>query len=206
MTKATQALHLPISWSSIGWTAILVAVVWMFASCDKDEDADPILTFVGDSEVELWDTKFFFPSYNTTNKGKSGAVLADIEKLENIAQGTYAIVILGTNDIPHLSSETIADYAERYVMALERLNGIRTFVFSIFPRGFEGEKSEANRLIRQLNTVVEQKCLSRSSFTYIDVYAALEKGDGINPEYSFDGLHLSKQGYELITGELKKKI
>lgn len=176
----------------------------MATACHHDEDADYPLTFIGDSEVALWDTHFFFPGYVTTNVGKSGAVLADIEEMGNIAQGTYAVIILGTNNIHQLSEETIADYAERYVVALENLHGIRTFVFSIFPRGFEGDKAELNHIIKLLNAMIKEKCLSRPTFTYMDVYSALERDNGIHPEYSFDGLHLSRQGYEIITGELKK--
>ena len=52
----------------------------------------------------------------------------------------------------------------------------------------------------------KEKCQAIPSFTYLDVYEDLVKGDGINPEYSYDGLHLSKQGYEMISWILKKEL
>ena len=185
-----------------------VAGIFSFSSCSNDEEKekDPRLTFIGDSEVARWDVKFFFPEYHVINKGVSGYGVADVEKMENAAEGTYAVVILGTNNIHSLTPETLSEYTDRYINTLEKLNGKRTFVFSIFPRSFDTDKPGMNEIIKQLNAMIKERCLAIPSFTYLDVYQALEKGDGINPEYSYDGLHLSKQGYELITWELKKKL
>ena len=186
----------------------LACTVLLVMSCsnDAEDDNDPELTFIGDSEVARWDVMYFFPEYLTENKGISGAGIADIEKMENAAQGTYAIIILGTNNIHSLSTEMLPEYADRYIIALTKLNGKRTFVFSIFPRSFAGDAPGLNTIIKALNAIIKEKCQSIPSFTYLDVYDDLEKGDGINPEYSYDGLHLSKQGYELITWKLKKKL
>lgn len=199
--------HIPLIRTIIYIISMAFAVSISMISCNSErEENDPQLTFIGDSEVARWDVKAFFPEYHTVNKGLSGAGVADIEKMQNAAQDTYAVIILGTNNIHSLTIEMLSEYADRYVTALERLNGKRTFVFSIFPRNFEGDIPGMNIIIKILNAIIKEKCLSIPSFTYIDVYSALEMGDGINPEYSYDGLHLSKQGYELITWELKKEL
>jgi lysophospholipase L1-like esterase len=186
--------------------ALTVLLFGTACSNDDEENKDPFLTFIGDSEVARWDVKSFFPEYQTVNKGRSGAVVAHIEKMKNAAHGTYAIIILGTNNVHTLTTEMLYEYADRYMAALAELNGKRTFVFSIFPRSFAGDAPGLNTIIKELNAIIKEKCLLIPSFTYLDVYHELEKDDGINPEYSYDGLHLSKQGYELITWILKKNI
>ena len=177
-----------------------------FTSCDKDDTNDIKLTFIGDSEVARWDVNYFFPTYHTENKGISGAGIIDIEKMENAAQDGYAVIILGTNDIHALSMEKLQGYASRYVAALEQLKGKRTFLFSIFPRSFANDQPGLNTIIKTLNAIIKEKCQSIPGFTYLDVYSKLEYEDGIHPEYSYDGLHLSKQGYELISNALKKEL
>ena len=176
-----------------------------FVSCG-DEEKDQKLTFIGDSEVARWDVKYFFPSYFTENKGISGAGIADIENMEGAAQESYAVIILGTNNIRSLSMEELPAYAERYIAGLKNLKGTRTFLFSIFPRSFAFDPPGMNAIIKALNIIIKEKCQAIPSFTYLDVYEDLVKGDGINPEYSYDGLHLSKQGYEMISWILKKEL
>lgn len=178
----------------------------MTTSCNRDEGNAILLTFIGDSEVSRWDVPYFFPEYHTVNKGISGAGLTTLEEMAGTALDSHAVVILGTNDIHTLSMDGLAAYADRYVAALESLKGSRTYVFSIFPRSFATDQPGMNTLIKALNSLIKERIQGISSFTYIDVYEALERGDGIHPEYSYDGLHLSKQGYELISSELKKAL
>ena len=43
--------------------------------------------------------------------------------------------------------------------------------------------------------------------TYIDVASTLKDENGeLNKEYTYDGLHMSLRGYEVITEVLRKKI
>ena len=189
-------------------TILLMALCTLFStSCSVDDADDPKLTFIGDSEVEHWDVRFFFPEYRTVNKGISGAGIADIEKMADAAADSYAVVILGTNNISSLlTTESLPPYADRYMTALEKLNGKRTFVYSIFPRSISSDKPETNSVIQQLNKLIQERCEANSTFTYLDVYSILEKDGGINPEYCYDGLHLNKQGYEVLARKLKKAL
>ena len=191
------------------WIAILMCVIIICTfttSCSSDEENDPTLTFIGDSEVARWDVKYFFPSYLTENKGISGAGITEIEKMSNSAENNYAVIILGTNNIHSLTMDDLPTYSDRYITAMKNLKGTRTYIFSIFPRSFESDEPGMNTIIKALNAIIKEKCQSIPNFYYLDVYKDLEKGDGINPEYSYDGLHLSKQGYELISWKLKKEL
>ena len=40
-------------------------------SCDKDEDAS--VTFIGDSLIEKWDVRFYFPTMIVRNDGVGGS-------------------------------------------------------------------------------------------------------------------------------------
>ncbi len=193
--------------STLFGTLILIAICILFPiSCSMDDTDDPSLTFIGDSEVEHWDVSYFFPEYRTVNKGISGAGLTIIEKMTDAALNSYAIVILGTNNIHSLTEEELPAYVDRYFTALKNLNGRRTFVYSIFPRSVSSDKPGTNTVIQLLNQLIQEKCGTNPTFTFLDVYATLKKDDGINPEYSYDGLHLNAEGYEVLAWKLKKEL
>ena len=168
--------------STLFGTLILIAICILFPiSCSMDDTDDPSLTFIGDSEVEHWDVSYFFPEYRTVNKGISGAGLTIIEKMTDAALNSYAIVILGTNNIHSLTEEEL-------------------------PRSVSSDKPGTNTVIQLLNQLIQEKCGTNPTFTFLDVYATLKKDDGINPEYSYDGLHLNAEGYEVLAWKLKKEL
>jgi lysophospholipase L1-like esterase len=46
----------------------------------------------------------------------------------------------------------------------------------------------------------------KHNIVYIDVFSKLLKDDAINMQYSYDGLHLNKHGYEILSYELKRYL
>lgn len=180
----------------------VVFSVFLF-SCSSEENVE--LTFVGDSEIARWDVKSSFPSYIVSNYGLSGSGLLYLESCEGIAKGTNAVVITGTNDIGRVRNDSIHEWVRNYVTAVKKLNGDRAFVYSIFPKGFMSAKKSVNDRIREANSLIQDLC-QQNGIEYIEVYDLLYYKDGINPEYSYDGVHLSLKGYEIISNELRERL
>ena len=180
----------------------VVFSVFLF-SCSSEENVE--LTFVGDSEIARWDVKSSFPSYIVSNHGLSGSGLLYLKSCEGIAKGTNAVVITGTNDIGRVRNDSIHEWVRNYVTAVKKLNGDRAFVYSIFPKGFMSAKKSVNDRIREANSLIQDLC-QQNGIEYIEVYDLLYYKDGINPEYSYDGVHLSLKGYEIISNELRERL
>lgn len=63
-----------------------------------------------------------------------------------------------------------------------------------------------NENIREMNEQIKQIC-EDYEVTYIDLYSILSDEDGnLKLEYTEEGLHISEEGYQVITDELKKYL
>ena len=174
-------------------------------ACHTDDDKE--LYFIGDSLVARWDVSYWFPSMITHNDGRSGCGIKYIEEHAGAYAGKDVVVIVGTNDLGLVATGDEEAYVTRYVQAIEALQGRRTFLFSIFPKSRQwcSNPEQGNENIRRLNTAIKAAVRGKD-ITYVDVFDLLEKDGFINMQYSYDGLHLSQEGYELITKQLNKEL
>ena len=83
-----------------------------------------------------------------------------------------------------------------------QLGADKTYLFSIFPRSFKNDPDSINYKIASINSLIKKR-IDSTSVHYIDVFDELSKGDSIDMQYSYDGLHLSTYGYELISSRLR---
>ena len=186
----------------IGFVAIILFMSVM-SGCSFDNEEEN-LAFIGDSIVARWDLQEYFPSYKTENYGVSGSGIAHIEDFQGYFAGKDVVVLIGTNDLRRLKSDE-SEYAARYVDAVLQLGAENTFLFSIFPRSFKNDPDSINYKIARVNNQIKSK-IDSTNVHYIDVFDDLLKGDSINMQYSYDGLHLSTYGYELISSRLKELL
>lgn len=184
---------------------LLIAMLLFSWSCSSDDERE--LSFVGDSLVARWDLRYWFPTRVTHNDGVSGSGIAHIEECAGRYAGRDVVVIVGTNDLGLVATGDEEAYVTRYVQAIEALQGRRTFLFSIFPKSRQwcSNPEQGNKNIRRLNTAIKAAVRGKA-ITYVDVFDLLEKDGFINMQYSYDGLHLSQEGYELITKQLNKEL
>lgn len=162
------------------------------------------LAFIGDSLVARWDLQEYFPSYKTENYGVSGSGIAHIEDYRGYFAGKDVAVIIGTNDLKRIKSNE-DEYAARYVNAILQLGAENVFLYSIFPRSFKSDSDSINNKIARINNLIKKR-IDSANVHYIDVFNDLLKGDSIDMQYSYDGLHLSTYGYELISSRLKELL
>lgn len=175
----------------------------LIEACSFDDD-EQNLAFIGDSLVARWDLQEYFPSRHTENFGVSGSGIAHIEDYKGYFAESDVVVIIGTNDLSHIKSDE-DQYADRYVDAVLQLGADKIYLFSIFPRSFENDPDSINYKVSRINNLIKKR-INSTSIRYIDVFDELSKGDSIDMQYSYDGLHLSTYGYELISSRLKELL
>lgn len=182
---------------------IVVCVCLMFFSCSFYENEEKDLAFIGDSIVARWDVQEYFPSRLVENYGVSGSGIEYIESKRGFFSNQHVVVIIGTNDLKNLhTSEQENLYAQRYVNAIYNLGGYKIFLFSIFPRNFENDEVGMNEKIVRVNSQIK-KLIESTPIVYLDVYDVFFKDASIDMQLSYDGLHLSPYGYEILSSKLK---
>jgi lysophospholipase L1-like esterase len=155
------------------------------------------IVFLGDSITAGGHWVEMFPDMPARNRGISGDRTGDIlERLTQITSGRPAKVFLliGTNDIglgvPR--EETLQNYAAILRRLAEASPDTRVYVQSVLPR-----EPKAADDVRQLNGRIKEMAQGHG-MPYLDLFAAfVDENGGIQEPLSYDGLHLSGEGYRL---------
>ncbi|MCD8394118.1 MAG: GDSL-type esterase/lipase family protein [Bacteroidales bacterium] len=171
----------------------------LMMSCDSDEDAR--LVFVGDSIAAGWDVTGSFPTRQVINLGNPGSGVEYLENLQGTLRGCDAVVISGTND-SRLFLNDAQGYAERYLNAIIGLEAKRVYLYCVFPRATPYNGADVNSKIKDFNALVKRLVDGIENVTYIDVYDDLLMGENLSPNYTYDGLHLTWLGYQVLRGAL----
>lgn len=177
---------------------------------------------LGDSITSVYPISDFF-SYGTpiVNSGFSGFKTSDL--LKDMDKSVYrynpskVFIEIGTND---LNDENISK-EEIYNNIVSIANNIKTnrpyakiYIESIYPinRGNDRKIDLAmvgrreNIDIVELNKKLKSYC-ENNEVEYIDIYSKLADEEGnLRLEYTKEGLHLSNEGYSVVSDILKKYI
>ena len=160
------------------------------------------ILFIGSSSIRMWNTTKDFPEYTVINRGFGGSQTADSVEFAHRIAIPYAprLVVLyaGDNDIAAgKSPEQVAKDAQAFFETIHAaLPKTRIAYVAIKPSimrwGMVDTMREANELIR---THTETQPLLQ----YVDIDTPMLGDDG-KPRASLfiqDGLHLSREGYDL---------
>lgn len=188
------------------FTAIVLLLSGMSCSDDKDEFKNMELDFVGDSLVRGWKVANYFPGYNPTNHGVNGARIDYLENLAGQFTDRTVVLILGTNNRDELVETKRENYLKRYIDAIVNLDAGKLYLFSIFPRDRENDAPTVNEDIRQFNFMVQNEIKSIPTIEYIDVYNDFLDNGKVISKYYVDGLHLSADGYKMISARLSSHL
>jgi lysophospholipase L1-like esterase len=161
---------------------------------------------LGDSLTESGPWSELFPSIRIGNRGISGDTSAGArERLSNIvaSRPKAVFVMVGINDLT--SDVPLEAIIENVMNIAERLSAaeIKPFVQStLFVRDVG-----SNGRILELNLKMQDNC-QRRDIVYIDLNHELAPDGALAAQYTWDGVHLSGQGYlkwaEIITPHLCK--
>ena len=172
------------------------------------------IVFLGDSLTEFYQIEEFFQGFPTYNRGiASDTTDGVLERLDtNVIEIKPAKVFLqiGTNDYKKHKNEYIFNNIQKIVNRLyESLENVKIYIISLYPvnhkakyysRFFTGKRR--NKTITELNKVLKEYCESQK-IQYIDVYNSLiDEVGNLKKVYTTEGLHISYEGYEVITNIL----
>lgn len=154
------------------------------------------VVMVGDSITWMGDWHSIFPDIDLANRGvgfdNTAGLLARIDAINAIG-AQVVFLMIGTNDF--LTTTDAARTIDNYGKILSELSAQRIVVQSTL---FAGPRLERrNRLIAQLNDAAATLCQAMANCTYVDVNQHLAPRGVLEPEYTFDDLHLNGPAYRV---------
>ena len=173
--------------------------------------------FLGDSITDMYDLKSYYGNIDKEfiNSGRSGYKTADLLKnfknmIEQFNPDTV-VILIGTNDLSSgVSNDKIVTNIEEIVSEIKKIApGKKIYIQSIYPinksKRSKGEKRD-NKNIKRINNELKKFCLE-SNPTFINLYDSLTDSEGdLKSKYSEDGLHLTNEGYKVVTNILKNYL
>ena len=184
-----------------------------------DEKKENIV-FLGDSITDFYDLDKYFYDYNVVNSGISGNNTLDI--LNNMEERVYrynptkVVLLIGTNDLLRdTSNEEIAKNIDKIITQIKKNRPLaKIYLESIYPVNDTNNSkidhsmvhNRKNEDIKAINKMIK-KIAKDEKIIYIDMYSLLEDSDeNMKIEYTKEGLHMSGEGYKVITKTLKKYL
>jgi lysophospholipase L1-like esterase len=173
-----------------------------------------MIVFLGDSIFQWWDKEQFkvFSKYDPVNFGVAGYTTRDVmdflimTRMHGL-QPEVIVILIGTNNSDHnyTTAQTFNEIKGILDMALELSPKSKILLVGILPRG----ESNADRQ-RVFNTAVN-KLLKAEQFQkevyYIDIdYIFLQGEEHISKKIMYDGLHLTSEGYRLLSEAISSFI
>lgn len=166
------------------------------------------VVFMGNSITEGWiKTCPEFFSKNYINRGIGGQTTPqmllrfrqDVIEL----QPKVVVILAGTNDIAGNTGPSTLEMIENNLASMAELakaNGIKVILCSVLPAyDFPWRKGlkPAEKIVK-LNQWIEQYA-QKNKIIYLDYYSSLvDERKGMKAEYSGDGVHPNRAGYEIM--------
>lgn len=160
------------------------------------------ILFIGSSSIRMWKTAEDFPEYTIINRGFGGSQTADsVEFAARIAipyEPRLVVLYAGDNDIAAgKSPEQVAEDARAFFKTIhDALPKTRIAYIAIKPSILRWEMVEK---MRAANALIRAHTETVPHLQFIDIDTPMLGGDG-KPRASLfiqDGLHLSREGYDL---------
>ena len=178
--------------------------------------------FLGDSITEFYHLEDYYDKkLYVVNSGISGNstynILDDMYNRVYKYNPTKVFLLIGTNDLSHQTDNQIINNINEIVKLIHKnRNKTEIYVESIYPVNNVTEGNDIvidwmvaernNDRIKGINKVLKENS-KKYDYTYLDLYSKLEDEDGLlKLDYTVDGLHISDEGYKLITKEIMKVI
>lgn len=177
--------------------------------------------FLGDSITDFYDLEKFYPDMPVVNSGISGHTTQDI--LNDMENRVYkynpskVFIVIGINDLAReVKVDDIVDNIKKIVNNIqENRPYCEIYLESVYPinrtdddkidKGVVTDKRK-NEDVREINKKLKEFS-KKEKITYIDMYSILkDDDDNLKIEYTTEGLHISEEGYKVITEEIKKYL
>lgn len=177
------------------------------------------IVFLGDSITEYYNLENYY-SYPIINSGTAGwttdQILPDLYNKVYKYDVKKVFILIGTNDLnlgknPQYIENNIELIIKRI---LARKPNVKIYLESIYPINNTSDSKinhdtvgiRKNETITEINGVLQKYC-EENNVTYINLYDKLvDKEGNLNIDYTKEGLHITDEGYKVITKELESYI
>lgn len=168
---------------------------------NKYEDYEVDVAFLGDSLTDGYDVANYFPDYVVSNRGIGGDTTFNLEERLQVSvydlKPKVVVMLIGANNF-----STMFDNYENILKGFkENLPNTKVILLSLTSMGGDWGK---NNQLAAYNNVKIKMLASKYNFEFVDIYSPLlnlETGE-IYTEYTTDGGHLTKLGYDVITNTI----
>lgn len=187
---------------------------------NKYANTDGII-FLGDSLTEMYPVHEFFPCIPIHNRGISGNTTGQV--LERVEKNVIAInpkkvfLWIGTNDLMSIRRNKEIHILKNIKKIADKLLACESkpqvIILSEIPINRKATKLSflivgyrKNTVLKKINSLLESYC-KENNLPYIDIYTPLlDKNGNLAKEYTLEGLHLSMEGYRVITETIRKYV
>lgn len=154
------------------------------------------IVFVGNSIIQRLEVKKLHKE--AYNFGIGGDKVSDVlERIDPIlnSKPKQLFIEVGTNDLRlDKSNESLITNYNKLIEKIKEVSPETSiYIISILPvskeRGLQREIIEANKRLAFL--------ADKYKATYIDLYSKMQEGGYLKPSYTWDGLHLTEEGYQV---------
>ena len=185
----------------------------------KLKNGEERVVFLGNSITIGWQETHpeFFENKTYVNRGISGQTTpqmlvrfyADVIDI----QATTVVILAGTNDIAGNTGPMSIDMILNNIKSMTDIalaNNVKVILCSVLP-AYDypwSPNKNPNIKIPKLNSKIKKYAIE-TGVHYLDYFKALDNGNnGIDKEFSYDGVHLTLEGYKvlepLVENALKK--
>ena len=184
----------------------------------KSNSGKDRVVFIGDSITEGWSdfSPEFFQQNNFVNRGISGQTTPQMLirlKPDAVHLDPKMIVINGgTNDIagntgpstPEMIIDNLCSMAE--IAIKNNIDVALTTILPVYKYPGNDEVADPPKIISFINSALEEYC-KKNSLICVDYYSSMVDGKkGLKSEYGNDGVHPTKEGYEVMEKAIKNVI
>lgn len=189
-----------------------------YADANAQVTKAPKAVLMGDSITDGWpkSDNEFFESNNFVGRGISGQVTNQM--LLRFRQDVvdlhpkYVVILAGTNDIAENSGKIDMEktFANIVTMCdIAKANKIKPVICSVIPATafyWHPEVTGAAEKIIRLNSMLEEYAKA-NRIPYVDYHSAMKnEQNGLSPELAKDGVHPTREGYDIMKGLLLKAL
>ena len=189
---------------------------------EKDKIKKENIIFLGDSITEGYDLEKYYPDMPVINSGVSGYctddIIKNLKEFVYIYNPTKVVLLIGTNDIrfKDYGNTGIVNNIKTIIKEIRKNRPYATiYVESIYPINkvakdnkinLEMIANRENNTIIEINELIKELC-DKEDVEYIDLHKELVDEEGnFKINYTRDGLHVSEEGYEIITKKIKDTL
>lgn len=176
------------------------------------------IVFLGDSLTDFFPVNECLPDFEVYNRGIAGNLTYDVlERLQDVTdlKPKQLFLQIGINDLISRGKKKTepAALTDRIMQIADAFPEAEVFISSLYP--VNRKKSVVskiiclrarNKKIRAVNEELRNRCAEKG-YTFIDMFPLLTDAAGnLKREYTIEGLHLTAEGYGVITEVYQKYL